>query len=79
MCSRDRRFTFGDTVPVFYGHYWRTDTPLKHEDWTDYTACVDFSAVNGAMVAYSWRGEKAIDRHHYHPHGRKLVGRTPTV
>ncbi len=48
-------------VPVFYGHYWRQGTPEHLYDWTDYTACVDFSAVKGgALTAYRWSGEYRI-------------------
>ena len=48
-----------------------------HEDWTDYTACVDFSAVNGGtMVAYRLSGKRRIQRMCYHPH--VLIGRTAT-
>ena len=53
-------------VPVFYGHYWRQGTPKHRQDWTDYTACVDFSAVKGgALTAYRWTGEKHIRPDHY--------------
>jgi hypothetical protein len=80
VSERDRSFSYGDAVPVFYGHYWRTDTPVEHEDWTEYTACVDFSAVNGGtMVAYRWNGEDAINWRNYHPHGQKLIERTPKL
>jgi hypothetical protein len=38
---------------VFYAHYWRRGTPEHLHDWTDYTACVDFSAViDGPLTAY---------------------------
>ena len=43
----DRSFSYASPIPVFYGHYWRTDVPVEHEDWTPTTACVDFSAVKG--------------------------------
>jgi hypothetical protein len=53
-------------VPVFYGHYWRQGTPKHRQDWTAYTACVDFSAVRGgALTAYRWSGEKHIRPDHY--------------
>jgi hypothetical protein len=79
VSERDRSFSYGDSVPVFYGHYWRSEAPVEHQDWTKYTACVDFSAVNGGtMVAYSWSGEDAIDWRHYHPHGRKVIEHTPS-
>jgi hypothetical protein len=55
-------------VPVFYGHYWRQGSPKHRHDWTDYTACVDFSAVKGgALTAYRWSGEKHIRPEHYVP------------
>jgi hypothetical protein len=72
----DRSFPYHDSALVFYGHYWRTGKPVKHEDWTDTTACVDFSAVHGGtMVAYRWSGERTIDWRNYHPHGRDLIAR----
>ena len=77
--ARDRSFAYGSPVPVFYGHYWRTDVPAEHEDWTPTTACVDFSAVKGGtLVAYRWDGERTIDWRRYHPHGRNLIERSPS-
>lgn len=53
-------YVYTGTVPVFYGHYWRTGEPEHLVDWTARTACVDFSAVNkdkgGALTAYQWSG-----------------------
>ncbi len=61
-----RSHIYEHQIPVFYGHYWRRGTPTQHHDWTDYTACVDFSAVkNGALTAYRWSGETRIDPTHY--------------
>jgi hypothetical protein len=52
---------YSEQIPVFYGHYWRQGTPTHRHDWTDFTACVDFSAVKGgAMTAYRWSGEQRI-------------------
>ena len=75
----DLSYLYRGNVPVFYGHYWRQNTPVHSDDFTDYTACVDFSAVisrkpvDGAgpptLVAYRWDGEKTIDEQHYIPHG----------
>jgi hypothetical protein len=80
VSQRDRSFAYNGSVPVFYGHYWRRNEPLEHEDWTKFTACVDFSAVKGGtMVAYRWNGESKIDRRNYHPHGHAVVGRHPSV
>lgn len=51
---------------MFFGHYWRRGTPEPEQDWTDYTACVDFSAVKrGALTAYRWSGETKINPQHY--------------
>jgi len=48
-----------DTVPVLFGHYWRTWPQL---DANTHTACVDYSAVHGGpLVAYRWSGEGTID------------------
>jgi len=53
-------------VPVVYGHYWRTGTPEHGADWTDRTACVDFSAVKGgALTAYRWSGESTVRLENY--------------
>lgn len=61
-----RSHIYSQRVPVFYGHYWRNGTPQHLHDWTDYTACVDFSAVNGGnLTAYRWSGETQIQRKHY--------------
>ncbi|MHA0285636.1 metallophosphoesterase [Mycobacterium sp. C3-094] len=59
--AEDRTYTYTGQVPVFYGHYWRQGRPDRSLDWTDYTACVDFSAVKGGtLVAYRWSGEERI-------------------
>lgn len=53
-------------VPVFYGHYWRTGTPEHGSDWTERTACVDFSAVKGGpLTAYRWSGESTVQVGNY--------------
>lgn len=65
-------FVYEEQVPVFYGHYWRQGEPTQHRDWTEYAACVDFSAVKGgALVAYRWSGEARIDPDHYAWVGRR--------
>lgn len=59
-------FVYTGDVPVFYGHYWRQDSPERGEDFTDRTACVDFSAAKGgAMTAYRWSGERTIRPENY--------------
>lgn len=47
-------YAYRDTVPVIFGHYWRT----KHRVVDSRkTACVDFSAGRGGpLVAYRWDG-----------------------
>jgi hypothetical protein len=78
--DEDRSYSYDDSIPVIYGHYWRAGVPMEHEDWTRLTACVDFSAVKGGtMVAYRWSGERQIDPLHYHPHGTRLVSATPSM
>jgi len=53
-------------VPVIYGHYWRQGEPEMGHDWTERTACVDFSAVKGGqLTAYRWQGEGTITPDHY--------------
>lgn len=60
------RHVYTDRIPVFYGHYWRRDTPTPREDWTEYAACVDFSAVkDGTLTAYRWSGEGRIRPDNY--------------
>lgn len=59
-------FSYRGDVPVFYGHYWRKGLPMRGIDFTDRTACVDFSAVKGGdLVAYRWDGESKIQEDHY--------------
>lgn len=59
-------YVYEGQVPVLYGHYWRQGSPRHLHDWTDYAACVDFSAVKGgALTAYRWSGEARIDPAHY--------------
>jgi hypothetical protein len=68
LSGGDHSYVYPPGVPVFYGHYWR-QRPAKHlHDWTDYTACVDFSAVKGgALTAYRWSGETRINPANYVP------------
>ena len=71
---------YTDPIPLFYGHYWRRWE--KHqEDWTKYTACVDFSAVvkGGTLVAYRWNGEPTITWRNYVPHDPELVAHGPSA
>lgn len=64
--AEDRSYVYTGTVPVFYGHYWREGSPTHLLDWSAYSACVDFSAVDGgALMAYRWSGEKQIQVDHY--------------
>ncbi|MGB3485875.1 MAG: metallophosphoesterase [Mycobacterium sp.] len=54
-------YVYEGSVPVFFGHYWRSGVPEEGTDWTSKTACLDFSAVKGgAMTAYRWSGESEI-------------------
>ncbi|EJZ12204.1 metallophosphoesterase [Mycolicibacterium vaccae] len=69
-------YVYSDHVPVFYGHYWRSDDPEHGHDWTDYTACVDFSAGKGGpLTAYRWSGEKQIKPDKYFRCGAESVTR----
>ncbi|MEX7468563.1 metallophosphoesterase [Mycobacterium adipatum] len=62
----ERSHVYGDPVPVFYGHYWRQGSPRHLHDWTEYSACVDFSAVKGgSLTAYRWSGEQRIAVENY--------------
>lgn len=45
---------------MFYGHCWRSRTPTHWHDWTDFTACVDFSAAkDGALIVAAGAGVTA--------------------
>lgn len=71
VTDEHRAHIYRDPVPVCYGHYWRHGSPEYTHDWTDYTACVDFSAVKGGtLTAYRWCGETRIDPDHYVALGR---------
>lgn len=73
----DTSFVYADEVPVFYGHYWRSGVPEHLEDWTEWTACVDFSAVKGGtLAAYRWNEGESIDWTGYHP--PEIVRDTPS-
>jgi hypothetical protein len=49
---------YGDPVPLFVGHYWRTGTP---ELLSEYVSCVDYSAGKGGpLAAYRFDGEWAL-------------------
>lgn len=64
--DRTQSFVYTGDVPVFYGHYWRQGCPAPVDDFTDRTACVDFSAVKGgALTAYRWSGESRIRPDNY--------------
>jgi hypothetical protein len=64
--AEERSYPYAGDVPVFYGHYWRSGRPQRGLDFTERTACVDFSAINsGRLVAYRWDGEREIHPDHY--------------
>ncbi|BBX18677.1 hypothetical protein MDUV_35370 [Mycolicibacterium duvalii] len=66
VAAEHRAYVYTHEVPVFYGHYWRSGQPRRLHDWTDYTACVDFSAVKaGTLFAYRWSGEDRIRPENY--------------
>jgi hypothetical protein len=69
-------FVYTDDVPLFYGHYWLS-WQNRQEDWTSYTACVDFSASgDGPLVAYRWNGEPTISGENYVPHDPGMVAQS---
>ena len=75
VSAEHRSHVYEHPIPVFYGHYWRRGKPERLHDWTDYTACVDFSAVKGgALTAYRWSGEPRIDADNYVTVGRQQRG-----
>lgn len=60
---------YSGDIPVIFGHYWETGTPMIK---TDRTACVDYSAAKaGPLVAYRWSGENVLTN------DRFAVGPTP--
>ncbi|GFG72203.1 metallophosphoesterase [Mycolicibacter senuensis] len=67
LLAETGEFVYTGKVPVFYGHYWRQGSPQVGEDFTDRTACVDFSAGKGGpLMAYQWsRGETTIRPDNY--------------
>lgn len=71
-------YAYHGTVPLFYGHYWR-EWEHDLDEWTTYTACVDFSATRGGtLVAYRWSGEPEIHWSNYVPHDPAIVAPTPS-
>lgn len=78
----DFSLIYTDPVPVVYGHYW-FDWENHREDWTTYTACVDFGAAAehgaGKLVAYRWNGEPEISWENYVPHDPEIVAPTPSA
>lgn len=66
VAEAERSFAYRGDVPVLYGHYWRTGNPRVGIDFTERTACVDFSAIKtGKLAAYRWDGEGEIREDHY--------------
>lgn len=73
--DHDASYAYASDTLVVYGHHWREWGPSEHLDYTDLTACVDFSAVRGGpLVAYQWRGETTIDPTHYERYPATLHG-----
>jgi len=70
-------YVYKDRTPLFYGHYWR-EWEFKQDEWTTYTACVDFSGGTGTMVAYRWNGEPEIHWENYVPYDSQVVARIPS-
>ena len=72
-------YVYTDTVPVIYGHYW-FEWDSHQEDWTEYTACVDYGVVKsgGKLVAYRWDGGPTITWRNYQPHTRDVVAENPS-
>ena len=48
-----------DDIPVFFGHYWRSETPSVYRK---NICCLDFSvADNGHLAAYRQDGENSLN------------------
>jgi hypothetical protein len=45
VATQEQSFSYRGDVPVFYGHYSRRGRPQRRVDFTERTACVDFSAL----------------------------------
>ncbi len=73
-------YVYADPVPVVYGHYW-FEWDANRDDWTERTACVDFSAIRdgGRLVAYRWSGEPVISWRNYQPHTPDVVSEQPSA
>lgn len=57
---------YNDTVPVFFGHYWRCPNEHDLRIQTDHICCLDYSvAKDGLLVAYIWHREKALRNDHF--------------
>ena len=55
----DNPAPYGDTIPLFFGHYWCTE---DDEIISDHAMCVDYSAGKGGpLKAYRWNGESKLD------------------
>ena len=55
----DNPAPYGDTIPLFFGHYWCTE---DDEIISDHAMCVDYSAGMGCpLKAYRWSGESKLD------------------
>jgi hypothetical protein len=69
-CQLGTAYAYRDPVPVFYGHYWRTGSPRRGEDWTNNTVCVDFSAGKGGpLMAYRWNYGAEVSGEHFESYG----------
>ena len=52
-----------DSVPVFYGHYWRKGEPSVD---SNKLTCVDYSAcIGGNLTAYRWSGETDLSNDNF--------------
>ena len=61
---RHVRLTHDGRKPLFFGHYWKTGTPIVQ---SEKVVCVDYSiAMGGKLVAYRWAGEPTLDKKQFH-------------
>lgn len=61
--GNDLEYAYTEDIAVIFGHHWREWKPGHGEDFTDHTACVDFSAgKKGPLVAYRWTGSDPTAR-----------------
>jgi hypothetical protein len=47
----DAKYQYDSSIPVFFGHHWRSGEASFKRDYSDNAFCVDYSAVKGGKLA----------------------------